>query len=117
MVLGVLIPLTMLADPELSKGLPSNAPVLWLITSVAGFVVPCFLVRFRLYKTAAILTSAGAASLFAVRALLQNAIAGFGWFYLPLLTETVAVILIAVLVWRVKQNERDNAPAPSVIDN
>ena len=115
MVLGVIIPISMLADSEITKGLPAHVPVLWLITSVIGFIVPCFLVKFKLYKIAAALTSGGAVSLLILSSLLENAVDGFGWFYMPLLVETGAVVLIAVLISIQKRQEKHNAPAESIL--
>ncbi|MCL1903830.1 MAG: hypothetical protein FWF94_05395 [Oscillospiraceae bacterium] len=111
MVLGVLIPVSLIVSYDAEIYEFNYITVLWLITSVIGFVIPCFLLKFKLYKTAAALTSAGAVSLLFV----FNAFPKNWWAYMPLLLETAAVILI--MGFNINQNKRlkDNAPSESII--
>jgi hypothetical protein len=118
MILGVFVPVTMLTDPELSEIVPAYVPILWLSTSVVCYIVPCFLMKLKLNKIAAVLTLAGAVSLIVIHISLAEPVrdsSGFEWFYLPLLAETVAVCGIAATELREKREARDNAPAESVL--
>ena len=112
-VFVTIFPLMMLISPFLAESLPKYLPVLWLVTAVVGFVIPCFLVQLKFYKTAAILCSAGAVSLMFVHAALPKN--GIVWFYMPLLAETLIIIVIAVLEHRKVQKELDNMPAESIL--
>ena len=113
-VFVVLFPVMMLISPVSTNGLPAYVPLLWLITAIAGFVVPCFLIAFKLYKPAAILCAAGAGALLFVHAALPNN--AIMWFYMPLLLELPIAVGIAILDHKQKQKEHDNAKAPSILD-
>lgn len=112
MVLGILIPASLLISVDYSEYKFNYTPVLWLITSVIGFIVPCFLVKFGLHKIAAALTLAGTVSLFFI----YNEFPTNWVAYMPLSVETVAVVVIAILAGRIKKAELDNAPAKSILE-
>ena len=115
--LGVLVPVTMLADAEFAEAMPPAGPTLWLFTSAIGFVLPCFLVKFGKLKLAALLTSIGAALLIVAHGFMNpHAISGFRWFYLPLIVESAAIIAIAALDAADRRNQLRNAPAPSILN-
>ncbi|MCL1789278.1 MAG: hypothetical protein FWG33_02890 [Oscillospiraceae bacterium] len=115
MVLGIIIPVSLLVsvgydDSDYESRL-GYAAVIWLAASVLGFVVPCFLVKFKLYKTAVILTLAGAVLILYV---FDTFPANWGA-YMPLLVETVAVVLIMILDISQKKKIKDNAPSESIL--
>ncbi|MDR0196638.1 MAG: hypothetical protein LBI36_00250 [Oscillospiraceae bacterium] len=127
---GILSPLAMLTVPPEPDGLPAvGLPkkfyLMWMAVSFFGFVVPCFLVMLKLYKTAASLCVAGTVALFIMHALITSGGTVSGdavSLYFPLLFETIAVVLIAVFgnidVISEKAGERrkkKDAPAPSVL--
>jgi hypothetical protein len=123
-ILGILVPVTILADPHsMIEGVPAHASVLWLVTAVAGFVVPCFLVMLKLYKVAACIAAAGIIPLFITHSVLSAyTINGFGWFYLPLSVESIVIVMIAVYAnrgeirrKRYRKQKAKNAPAPSIL--
>ncbi|MCL2633784.1 MAG: hypothetical protein FWD34_04635 [Oscillospiraceae bacterium] len=116
-----------IADNRLA-GLPvvsAVVPTMWMITAIAGFIVPCFLVMFKLYKTSAVICMCGTIALFVLHGIISNeryTSDDVFWLYMPLLLETIAVILIAVFAnmgyIRIKMYEREkqkNAIAPSIL--
>jgi len=111
-ILGVFGPAAMLAGKS-----PNASPkwlAAWLIISVIGFIVPCFLIRFGAYKTAAVLSAAGAIALLILHGYSESPKAAP--LYLPLLTETLAAVLIAVITRKRKIPAKNkDAPAPSVL--
>jgi hypothetical protein len=119
---GVWAPVAMLSAPE-ESGLPSWVYVMWLIVSVAGFIIPCFLIMLKAYKTATALIIPGTAALFVMRYVMSNyEVMNTAILYMPLLLETVAVILVSVFSNSEKiskklreRREYKNAPSPSVL--
>ena len=113
-VFVVIFPVMMLLSPQIVEGLPTYVPLLWLVTAVVGFVVPCFLVQFKFYKTSAVICSVGAVALLFVHGTLPNN--NIAWFYLPLLLEMPAAIAIAAIHAHKKQKEYNSKPAQSVLN-
>ncbi|MDR0222884.1 MAG: hypothetical protein LBI38_05045 [Oscillospiraceae bacterium] len=127
---GTLSPVAMLTMPAengIPAGLPGRYYVMWMIIALAGFVIPCFLVMLKLYKTAAVLCAGGTVALFIMHSLITSGGSVSGdvvALYFPLVFETISVTLIAVLgnidVISDKRSEREkrkNAPAPSILGN
>ena len=112
-VLGTLIPISLLMgfDEALYESVVQRVAVIWLITSFIGFVVPCFLVKFKMCKFAAALTLAGATSILYIFFVFP----ANRWAYMPLLVETVAVVIIAILAHVKEKEKRENAPAESIL--
>jgi hypothetical protein len=119
LLLGVSIPASMLAFAEIGDAIPAYIPVLWLVTSVIGFIVPCVLVRLKLFKVAAGLSIAGAVSLIVVHINFSGYITENmpfnGGFYLPLLLETAAIVTITVSNHNETARKHHNSPAPSIL--
>jgi hypothetical protein len=116
-VLGVLVPASMLIWEDIATEVPAYVPALWLCASVAGYIAPCVLVRLKLFKTAAALSTGGAVAVIIVHYSLSHYVVNmqFVWFYLPLLSATVATIVIAVIKYAEKIAESHDAPAPSIL--
>jgi hypothetical protein len=119
-VFVLLLPVGMLITAAEVKYLPTYIPVLWIITAIVGFVVPCFLMKFRLYITAAAISVAGAVGLIIVHIALPDNYVMF--FYMPLFAETVALILLAIFAnmgeirrRRYQKKKLLDAPAPSIL--
>ena len=113
MVFGMIFPLTLLIsyDPDIHESFLKSIAALWLGTAVAGYIIPCFLVKFKLYKIAAALSLSGAVAIFVVHSFFFA-----NWqLYMPLLLETVAIVLIAILAFISEKKNRDDAPAPSIL--
>ncbi|MCL2036252.1 MAG: hypothetical protein FWG83_02545 [Oscillospiraceae bacterium] len=123
---GIFTPLTILSDPFgdfAELGVPVYIPVMWLVTSVAGFIAPCFLVMLKIHKVAAGLGGAGFVALLVMHfSLIDYAVNDIAWLYLPLLLQTVTVVLIAVFanmseirIKRFEKKKSKEAPAPSIL--
>ncbi|MCL2037271.1 MAG: hypothetical protein FWG83_07820 [Oscillospiraceae bacterium] len=112
---GIFVPLTLMFQSSLYESLPSHIPVWWLLTSLIGFVAPCFLVMLRMHRIAVPLNIAGSISILAIHFSLIELTSGVEWFYLPLLIQTLVIILIAVLTARKSKKEQENAPAKSIL--
>ena len=113
---GIFSPLVVMGN----EVVPTYIPLLWMITAVVGFVSPCFFIKFRCYKTAVSLVILGTISLIIMHILLMGyASSGIAWLYMPLLVQTVAVVLIPVMVHRDeiirKRYEKKYACAPSIL--
>ena len=116
-VLGILVPASMLIWEDIASEVPAVIPALWLCASVAGLIAPCVLVRLKMYRIAAVSSVAGAFAMIAVHFAMSNYIVNalFMWFYLPLLAGTAATLIILVLDLLEKRNDKHNAPAPSIL--
>ena len=123
LIFGIFVPVTFMVDPEglVPENFPPHIPVLWLTAAVAGFIVPCFLIKLKVYKVAAALSIAGGIAIIALHIALSK-FGGFGWLYMPLLLGGAAVVLIAVLdnwgayrIKRYQKKKRETAPAPSIL--
>jgi len=113
-VLGVFGSVVMLADKN-ENPLPKSFYAAWLIISVFGFITPCFLVMLKKYKSAAALSVVGGIAVVVLHTRSVNKAAPL---YLPLLTETLAAVIIAVITRKRKTPLKNkDAPAPSVLGN
>ena len=127
LLLGVLSPLTILLDPHelIGAQIPDYIPILWILTSVCGFVIPCFLVMLKRCKIAAAVCGVGTVSLIVTHVVIMKySIPDFAWFYMPLLADTVVIWLIAlysnmgeIRQKRYQKQKAKNAPTPSILGN
>jgi len=107
-VLGIFGPIGMLGDKD--GPLPPKFYVAWLIIAVTGFIIPCFLLRFKAYKSAFALSLIGAAAVIALH--IYNPVKKAAPLYLPLLGETFLIVLIFIINRPKKPEEK---AAPSVL--
>jgi len=124
LLFGVFGSIVMLTDPDKTgEGLPDWIYIMWLIVALIGFIIPCFLVMLKAYKTAAGIVTAGTVALIIMRVQMeQYSSMDTASLYLPLLLSTLSIILIAVFAnmgkIRISMYEREkrrNAAAPSIL--
>ena len=127
---GILFPVFILATgSEIVPEDIANSPtvIVWLITSVIGYVIPAVLVMCRLCKTASVLSVAGFIGTLAVYSgfaeLYQytEESSGPAELYLPCIFITIIILAVTVLensdkikAWLDNKKEEKNAPAPSI---
>lgn len=127
---GILFPAIILAtgDTLVSADIAeSPVVVLWLITSIAGYVIPSILVMCRLFKIASALSLCGfMGTLFVYSGFCQlyshiEGSNGPSELYMPCIFITIFIIAITVLenADKIKavldgRNEKKNAAAPSI---
>ena len=102
---GIMFPVTILTggDNVVSQPL-SGSPVtiIWLVTSVLGFIVPCFLTMLKKHKTAIILSSLGILSILLMHFMFENMKVNPSSFdaiitYMPLILGGVSAIVANLL--------------------
>lgn len=100
--------------------------VIWLVTAVAGFVIPAVLTICRFYKTASVLSLLGFGGILYVYARFavlyaESETNGPTELYLPCIFITILILLITVIenrgkikAYLDKKSEEDDRPAPSI---
>ena len=71
---GILFPVTMMSGADVVSEPLADSPVmiLWLVTSVLGFILPCFLTMLGKRRPAIVLSSLGILSILLMHFMLEN---------------------------------------------
>lgn len=129
---GILFPVFILSmGSEIVPEDIASSPVIivWLVTAVAGYVIPAVLVMCKLCKTASVMSLAGFAGILTVYSMFTNLYQyteesrGPSELYLPCIFITIIILAITVVENRdkikaalEKRSEEKNAAAPSIFD-
>ncbi|MCL2108005.1 MAG: hypothetical protein FWH20_01490 [Oscillospiraceae bacterium] len=116
LIFGLFVPLMMRSDEyfEVMHGIL----LFWVIMSIVGYFVPCFLVMLNLSKTAAGFSLVGTALALYLHSLITPYFTG-SFMYLPQMFMSIFTILYVFAInpqYFQKRRDRDNAPAQSVLE-
>lgn len=127
-IFGIVSPI-FLMNSDLSSLTVSGHPVfiIWIIMGVIGYIVPCFLIMLKYYKTGIVFSLAGTVLVIVIHSIFMDLKTGTSetspsFLYLPQIFMTILTVIIAVAenykailnVYSGRKTKHD-LPSPSVL--
>lgn len=118
---GIITPIVIMSDKLLPAG-SDYIIVVWLITAVTGYFIPCFLVMLNFSKAAAGFSIAGTILTLYIHSALTSLEHNASFMYLPQIFMTIFTVIYIFIInhnyigeLNKKRIEKRDAPAPSIL--